>query len=177
MRRDVPSLRSELCRSVLRSCFAAARRRDDFRLANYSIQGNHLHFVVEADDSRALSRAMQGIGTRMARQLNRATGRKGALLAERYRTKELKTPREVRNCLAYVLLNSRHHDWERGALWIDWEIDPCSSGLEFDGWGTSRAPPVVLERTTTAAPRSWLLRVGWRRWGLIDPAEVPGKRR
>ena len=23
-------------------------------------------------------------------------------------------------------------------------------------------------------PRTWLLRVGWRRHGLVDPAEVPG---
>jgi hypothetical protein len=25
-----------------------------------------------------------------------------------------------------------------------------------------------------AKPRTWLLAVGWRRHGLIDPAEVPG---
>jgi hypothetical protein len=52
------------------------------------------------------------------------------------------------------------------------QIDPASSGRWFSGWRsgapTSHDPPAV------AAPRSWLLCVGWRRRGLIDPAEVPG---
>jgi hypothetical protein len=26
-----------------------------------------------------------------------------------------------------------------------------------------------------AAPHTWLLGVGWRRHGLVDPAEVPGR--
>ena len=30
------------------------------RIIHYSIQGNHLHLIVEAEDPRALSRAMQG---------------------------------------------------------------------------------------------------------------------
>jgi len=25
-----------------------------------------------------------------------------------------------------------------------------------------------------ARPRTWLLRIGWRRHGLVDPAEAPG---
>jgi hypothetical protein len=28
-----------------------------------------------------------------------------------------------------------------------------------------------------ARPRTWLLRVGWRRHGLVDPSEVPGETR
>jgi hypothetical protein len=42
--------------------FAEACERDDFRLAHYSIQGNHAHLIVEADDERALGRGMKAGG-------------------------------------------------------------------------------------------------------------------
>ncbi|HVY45920.1 MAG TPA: hypothetical protein VHB21_08580, partial [Minicystis sp.] len=52
-------------------------------------------------------------------------------------------------------------------------LDPCSSAPLFDGFtrGLPRAGPWS---ETTAPAETWLLRVGWRRHGRIDPAEVPG---
>ena len=32
------------------------------------------------------------------------------------------------------------------------------------------------EADGSAPAQSWLLRTGWKHWGLIDPAEVPGPR-
>ena len=51
-------------------------------------------------------------------------------------------------------------------------IDPASSGRWFPGWRKGAPPPP--DPPAVAAPRSWLLSVGWRRRGLIDSAEVPG---
>jgi hypothetical protein len=36
-------------------------------------------------------------------------------------------------------------------------------------------PPDVLKSPEVAKPRAWLLSAGWRRHGLVDPAEVPGR--
>ena len=53
-------------------------------------------------------------------------------------------------------------------------LDEASSGRWFDGWkprfraAASHDPPEVPR------PRTWLLRVGWRRHGLIGVEEVPG---
>ena len=41
--------------------------------------------------------------------MNRVFKRSGAVLAERYHVRVLRTPREVRNALAYLLLNARRH--------------------------------------------------------------------
>jgi hypothetical protein len=54
-------------------------------------------------------------------------------------------------------------------------LDEASSGRWFDGWRralASREPP--LELPEVSPPRTWLLSIGWRRHGLIDPAELPG---
>jgi hypothetical protein len=76
---------------------------------HYSVQGNHLHLLVEAEDRRALSRGMKGLGVRIARGLNRVMGRRGAVLDDRYHGHVLKTPTEVRHARQYLLQNARRH--------------------------------------------------------------------
>jgi hypothetical protein len=108
--------------------------------------------------------------------VNRVTGRRGRVLNDRYHLQVLRTPREVRNAIAYVLLNARKHAMQiRGAVFRSHTVDPASSGRWFDGWREAiarpRDPPVV------AQPRSWLLARGWRRWTLVSIEEVPGAKR
>jgi hypothetical protein len=83
----------------------------------------------------------------------------------------------VRSAIASVLLNARRHAAKLGRrLAKAARIDPASSGRWFDGW---RSPPPhtnCLDPPAVATPRTWLLRTGWRRAGLIAPREVPGVR-
>lgn len=167
MRRGIPSLRTtRLVREIERS-FAKACERPDFRLAHYSIQRDHAHLIVEAHGPQALGRGMKSIGTRFARIVNRAFERRGTVLADRYHMRALRTPREVRAALRYVLLNARKH----GRRLVE-RFDRASSGRWFDGWRGH--PRLSRERRSVALPRSWLLSQGWRRHGLLDPADVPG---
>jgi hypothetical protein len=48
---------------------------------------------------------MISLGARLARTVNRVLGRRGPVLADRYHQHVLRTPREARHALAYVLLN------------------------------------------------------------------------
>jgi hypothetical protein len=84
-------------------------------LVHYSVQGNHVHLLVEAEDERALSRGMNGLGVRVARGLNRVMGRRGKVLEERYHGHILRTPTEVRNARVYLLRNAERHVGLRGA--------------------------------------------------------------
>ena len=100
------------------------------------------------------------------------------MLATRFHHVVKRTPTEVRNALAYVLLNARKHFRERRGYRPPVALDAASSGRWFDGWGTS--PPALgryadVDRAReVAAPRTWLLGTGWQRVGLNDPSEVPG---
>ena len=73
----LPTLRSLRAARALKSAFLAGRERGDFRLVHFSVMSNHLHFVVEANDSCALSRGMQGLLVRIAHHLNSALSRSG----------------------------------------------------------------------------------------------------
>ncbi len=154
-----------------------AKERPGFRVVAYSVQRDHLHFLVEAEDTRALARGMKSVGARIARAVRRVFGGRGPVLAERYHHRVVRSPREVRHALAYVLLNARKHAAALGreVLRSVATVDPASSGRWFGGWSRALAPPP--DESAVAAPRTWLLRVGWRRHGLVDPSEVPGARR
>jgi REP element-mobilizing transposase RayT len=181
MRGDVPSLRTVRIVHEIERTFASGCERPGFRLVHYSLQGNHAHLIVEAEDRDALGRGMKAVGARLARAVNRMARRTGPVLVARYHHRLLPTPREVRNALRYVLLNARRHASNPGPARVTpTRLDPASSGRWFDGWkpdrvSTSepaRAAPSV--RPSVARARTWLLATGWRRHGLIDPADVPG---
>ena len=167
LRAGLPSLRREATRHAIERAFSSGAERFGFRLTQYSIQSNHLHLVAEAGDRRALSRGMQGLLVRVARAVNRLWRRMGSVFADRYHARQLRTPREVRTALVYVLHNARHHGVGVSG------VDAYSSGPWFDGWKHARtrlrAFPVALART-------WLLRIGWRRHGLIGLDECPRER-
>jgi REP element-mobilizing transposase RayT len=181
MRADVPSLRRVGIVHEIERTFADGCARKGFRLVHYSLQGNHAHLVVEARDRDALGRGMKAIGARLARAVNRVAGRSGPVLADRYHLRLLPTPNKVRNALRYVLLNARRHAATANAKRAKAvRLDPASSGRWFDGWKRrttlpgDAAPAAPHEHAPVARARTWLLAVGWRRHGLIDPAEVPG---
>ena len=133
------------------AALAAACSRDGFRIVHFSIQGNHLHLIVEAADAVHLSRGLQGLAIRIARRMNQLMGRRGKVFADRFHEHVLRCPKEVATAVDYVLGNFWIHALRRGepvnALAPDW----YSSAFE------RRGPPLV------AAAESWLLRVGFLR--------------
>ena len=174
VRSGVPSLRNRRFVRAFEASLRATCERGEFRVCHYSVQRDHVHLVVEATGKEALGRGMKAVGSRLARAVQRVYGRRGRVLYGRYHLRVLKTPREVRRALAYVLLNARKH-WRRhvGSA-PPVRLDEASSGAWFDGW--RRPAPRTPDRAQRAVARSrtWLLTIGWRRHGLVDPAEVPG---
>jgi len=148
---NVWNLRSRRCFSRISRCFDRGRDRFGFRLVHFSVQGNHIHLIVEAPDERALARGMQGLGVRIAKALNRLMERKGAVLADHYHARQLRSPTQVANALAYVLMNFLHHFPGDRARYAGDLRDRFSSAWREQG----KDPPVV-------APRTWLLSIGWR---------------
>jgi REP element-mobilizing transposase RayT len=171
--KNIPQLRTAKLIAELERSWREARQRSRFRLIHYSIQSDHVHMIVEASSARDLACGLKSIAARFARGVNRVFHRGGRVLADRCHVHVLRTPREVRNAIAYVLLNARRHFAKRtGRPPTITRIDPASSGRWFSGW-RKRTPP-SHDPPAVAAPRTWLLNIGWRRRGLIDISEVPG---
>ena len=175
--KGLSGLRNQALVKGVRKTFAQACERRDFRLVEYSIQHNHLHLIVEAETQDALSRGMKSIASRFAKAVNRAFLRRGQVIAGRYHVQLLRSPRQVRNALRYVLLNIRKHFKQRHGHAPPMKIDAASSGSQFDGWRPSpetRRARAAQKEVGVAKAAGWLLSTGWRRNGLIDLSAVPG---
>jgi REP element-mobilizing transposase RayT len=176
--KGIPSLRRQAMERIVKRALLAQREKLDekgakhFQVVHFTIQADHLHLIVEAPDKRGLARGVAGLEIRIARRLNVALGRKGRFWKERYHRRDLRTPTETRNALRYVLMNTQKHYRVIGDRNF---ADPFSSAATFDGF--TRAPTTFDDATPWAwawvRPRTWLLGVGWRQRGLLDPADAP----
>jgi REP element-mobilizing transposase RayT len=176
VKKGLPSLRRQSLERIVKRALSTQRDALDeagakhFQVVHFTIQSDHLHLIVEAPDKRGLARGVAGLEIRIARRLNRLLARKGRFWKERYHRRDLRTPTETRNALRYVLLNTQKHYRVIGDRNF---ADPFSSAATFDGF--TRAPAIFDDprRWPQVTPRTWLLRVGWRRGGLLDPADAP----
>jgi putative transposase len=125
---------------ALRLATIAVSRRTNFRIVYLSLQSNHLHLLLEADNKEALSKGLQAFLISAAKRINRAlslrngTPREGKVFADRYHARALTSPRAVRNALCYVLNNWRKHREDRAPFAASWKVDPYSNGIDFPGW-------------------------------------------
>ena len=158
----LPSFRSPRVFRALRRTIARASV-DRFRVVHFSIQQDHGHFIVEGDEARRARGGVHGLAIRLALAVNRALGRKGKVVGDRYHARPLTTPREMRTSMVYVLLNFRKH------LRAPAAIDPRSSGTHFSGWrrrpGATDVGSADRNGPATALPSTWMASAGWRRAG------------
>ncbi|HEY8944548.1 MAG TPA: hypothetical protein VIM73_09805 [Polyangiaceae bacterium] len=185
LRAGFSQLRSQYVFPTVRACIARTRRRRSgtFRIVHFSVQHNHVHLIVEANDRAALLAGIKGLSVSIARSVNQLLFRRGRLFEDRWFGRALRTPRAVRHAIVYVLANARKHG---NCATHSPAIDPLSSASYFDGFAElSGTPWVELDRRSirrlsqspserpVVRPRTWLLARGWRRWGLISLREVP----
>jgi REP element-mobilizing transposase RayT len=170
--RDIGTLRTRHAYRAIRGAIATCAARTAYRVIHASLQSNHLHLLVEADDKLALSRGMQGFAISAAKRLNRELRRRrGAVFAFRYHATPITSPTQARNAIAYVLNNWRRHKNDARA---PYRIDPYSSADQFHGWRTPHGYAPRREPLPCVRPTSWLLTDGWSRAGPIGTDEIPG---
>ena len=173
---------------AVRRAMVCIYKRRDCRVVGVSIEQSHVHLLVEADDKTALAKGMQAFQISAAKDLNAMYSRwrgvpfeqrrRGKVFDDRYNEEVITNRRQARHAWSYVLNNWRKHREDRVPELRRFSIDPFSSASAFDGWAAPvHGWPPTYEPLPVHAPGSWLLRTGWRMYGLIDPREVPGRRR
>ncbi len=149
------NLRSERSFRIIDGAFRAARRRPGFRIVHFSVLGNHVHMIVEADGTPTLTNAVRAVSIRLARRLNAMMGRRGPVFEDRYHAHVLRTPAEVRNAIRYVLGNFANHAARRGERFGARWVDPFSSAAVKMPLEAQRS---LFAEPATSAAETWLLR-------------------
>jgi REP element-mobilizing transposase RayT len=173
--------------AVVKHALRIAGEHDDFRIIHFSVQGNHIHLLVEAESKQALAEGMQSFEISLAKLINavmtrkRRQKRKGQVFADRYHVRAITSVRGTRNALCYILNNWRHHPRSaRGPLLVDGKLDPYSSAILFAGWKEKTVPEIHIppdyEPPFVREPTTWFLKTGWKLAKPISCFEVPGPR-
>ena len=105
---EVYNLRSRRSFRAIELALRLAADRFDVRITSFSVQGNHMHLLVEAPSRVALARAVKGFSVRVAKRLNKMMQRKGRVLGDRYHAHVLRTPTKVKRAIAYIRKNASH---------------------------------------------------------------------
>ncbi len=170
------NLRKPTIYEAVRASLTTLGKHEDCRVVHVSIQRDHLHFLVEADDREALAHGMRSFQISLAKRINRLVSssskrrRRGQIFTDRYESFTLDTPRAVRAGLVYVL-----NAWRKFEKPSPKALDPYSSALAFDGW----KDPITEDDTSDFAPlvvwppRTKLLESEWRSSGKLARNEAP----
>jgi REP element-mobilizing transposase RayT len=155
------------------------RWKERFRVVHFSVQSDHLHLLVEAVDRRALLGGVRGLSVSVARRVNRLVFRRGGCL--RIAGMAVRCPRRepsvTRSSTCWGTSGSTNH--REAKRWTHSLRLPIFRGLQRLQGSPSRselrriAGRDVARGSPVLEPRTWLLRAGWRRHGLISIREAP----
>lgn len=82
-----------------------ARKRYGLVILDYMVTSNHVHLLVEDDDSDAISKSLQLVAGRTAQEFNNRKGRKGAYWEDRYHATAIESGEHLLRCLVYIDMN------------------------------------------------------------------------
>lgn len=146
------SIRNKSCLKILKRAIYNARRQG-LRILHFSLESNHVHLILEAHNNGILSRGMRSLTITFAKGVNR-----GRIQPERYHLHVLKSLRETKTAINYVLLNHQKHRNLKKAY-----INPYSSlGVVQDLRQLARETKFTIiwrklkEVTSLDRPQSWV---------------------
>jgi REP element-mobilizing transposase RayT len=147
------AIRNKFSLGLLKKAISNARFHG-LRIIHFSMQSNHIHLILEAHDNEILSKGMRSLTITFAKGL-----RKGRIQIERYHLHVLRSLRETKNAVHYVLFNEQRHSGLKKAY-----VTPYSSlSTVKDLKSLAKAAKIIIvegiEKTGTEMdrPRSWLL--------------------
>lgn len=114
------SIRNKQTLRLLKRAIHNARLQG-LKIIHFSLQSNHVHLIIEADTNSTLSRGMRSLTITMAKGL-----RLGSIQIARYHLHVLRTLKETRNAVHYVLFNQQRHDKKKNS-----EVNDYSSLLSL----------------------------------------------
>lgn len=109
-------IRNKLCLRLLKRAIMNSRAQG-LRVIHFSLQSNHIHLIVECDNNAILTKGMRSLTVTFAKGL-----KVGRVQVDRYHLHVLKTLKETKHAVWYVLFNKQKHEKGRYSV-----IDEYSS--------------------------------------------------
>ncbi|MGZ3790137.1 MAG: transposase [Bacteriovorax sp.] len=77
-------------------------RRQGLKVIHYSLEYDHVHLLIEAENNHVLGKGMQAFGVTLSKAINRMRKRKGGVYKHRYHFRQISSSRELKNVMNYI---------------------------------------------------------------------------
>lgn len=84
-------------------------RKQGLRIIHYTLEFDHVHLLIEADNNLVLGKGMKAFGVTFSKAINRMRKLKGEVYKHRYHFRRLSSSRELKNVLNYIFNNGLKH--------------------------------------------------------------------
>jgi REP element-mobilizing transposase RayT len=108
-------LKNKIILSILKRSIMNARKKG-LRVIHYSLEYDHIHLLIEADDNFILGKGMQAFGVTFSKALNRMRKMRGAVYKHRYHFRKIIGARQLKNVLNYLFTNGLKHNTAKSIL-------------------------------------------------------------
>ncbi len=116
---------SDVLKTLFLLVVKRAKKKYDFRLRNFSIMSNHIHFLIKPGEKGNLSQIMQWILSVFAIQYNKKFGLKGHVWYDRFKSIVIRSYRQFLATFKYIAHNPMKaalaedpEEYEFGGLWF-----------------------------------------------------------
>lgn len=123
-------------------------RLSGLRILHYTLEFDHIHMLIEADNNHQLSRGMQSFGITFSKGINKLKKLQGNVYKNRYHLRLIKTYKEIKNVMNYILSNGVKHKTSSfvnhfNSLVIVRNLDKLYPGFELMIEDTLRRSPAL----------------------------------
>jgi REP element-mobilizing transposase RayT len=92
---------SDLYLEIVKRC----KKKYSFKIANFTVMGNHIHYLLTPGKKSPLPKIMQWINSVFAKAYNKLTGQSGHVWKERYFSRIIETVEQFLATFEYIVRN------------------------------------------------------------------------
>jgi len=108
IKRIKADLKNKSILSILKKAILNTRKQG-LRVIHYSLEFDHVHLLIEAENNLILAKGMQSFGVTFSKAINRLRKLKGGVYKHRYHFRRIVGARQLKNVLNYIFSNGVKH--------------------------------------------------------------------
>lgn len=113
-------------------------RRQGLKVIHFSLEYDHIHLLIEADNNQTLGKGMKAFGVTIAKKINKFRGLMGAVYKHRYHFRRIESSKQLKNVMKYIFSNGVKHGTAKSlispynSLRAEEKYNLFCSHIEFD---------------------------------------------
>lgn len=108
IKKERAAIKNKTVLRILKKAIQNARAQG-LRVIHYTLEYDHVHLLIEADNNTTLGKGMKSFGVTLAKALNRLRSHAGGVYKHRYHFKHITGTRQLKNVMNYIFLNGVKH--------------------------------------------------------------------